>query len=489
VLDARLPFRDFEQVRANADGTRTYLSSSGEPVYDEAGVFKGYRGVGSNVTERKIAEQKLERMAQFDAVTGLANRTVLYERLEQAIAQSQRRGRGAGVLYLDLDRFKLVNDTLGHHVGDELLMQVARSLKDCVRRDDTVARLGGDEFAVVIADLARPDDAAIVAQKILDSFASPFDLGGRETFITASIGVATYPSDGERAEALLKCADAAMYRAKESSRNAFCFYTTEMNARAASKLQLNTDLRRALERREFLLHYQPKVDLATGNMIGMEALLRWQHPERGMVSPLEFIPALEESGLIVAVGDWVVAEACRQMRDWSHAGLEPTPVAVNLSARQFRRRDLDQVIRRQLAEHGLPPALLELEITESSLMEDPKDAIRQLQALREAGLRISVDDFGTGYSSLSYLTRLPLSTLKIDRAFVSAAITEAGSAAIVKMVIDMAHRLNFDVVAEGIETDRHVQFLRAHGCTQGQGYHFGRPIPASVMAPRMKRRA
>jgi diguanylate cyclase (GGDEF)-like protein/PAS domain S-box-containing protein len=488
ALEARQPFRDFEQLRANSDGSRTYLSSSGEPVYDEAGAFKGYRGVGSNITERKNAEEELERMAQFDPVTGLANRNLLQERLEQAIAQSLRRGRGAGVLFVDLDRFKLVNDTLGHHVGDELLAQVGRSLKDCVRRDDTVARLGGDEFAVVITDLARPDDAAMVAQKILDSFASPFDLDGHETFITASIGIATCPNDGEGAQALLKCADAAMYRAKESSRNAFCFYTAEMNARATSKLRLNTDLRRALERREFLLHYQPKVDLATGNMIGMEALLRWQHPERGMVSPLEFIPALEESGLILAVGDWVVAEACRQMRDWSHAGLEPAPVAVNLSARQFRRRDLDQVIRHLLSEHGLPASLLELEITESSLMEDPKDAIRQLQVLREAGLRISVDDFGTGYSSLSYLTRLPLSTLKIDRAFVSAAISEAGSAAIVKMVIDMAQRLNFEVVAEGIETERHVQFLRANGCAQGQGYHFGRPIPAAVMAPRMRRR-
>jgi diguanylate cyclase (GGDEF)-like protein/PAS domain S-box-containing protein len=488
LLEARLPFRDFEQVRTNADGSRTYLSSSGEPVYDETGAFKGYRGVGRNITERKVAEEKLERMAQFDAVTGLANRSLLHERLEQAITQSRRRGRCAGVLFIDLDRFKLVNDTHGHHVGDRLLAQVGKSLKDCVRRDDTVARLGGDEFAVVIADMARPDDAAIVAQKILDCFASPFDLDGHETYITASIGVATCPSDGDCVEALLKCADTAMYRAKESSRNAFCFYTTELNARATSKLQLNTDLRHALERREFLLHYQPKVDLATGSMIGMEALLRWRHPERGMVSPLEFIPALEESGLILAVGDWVVAEACRQMRDWSHAGLEPAPVAVNLSARQFRRRDLDQVIRRMLAEHGLPPALLELEITESSLMEDPNDAIRQLRALREAGLKISVDDFGTGYSSLSYLTRLPVSTLKIDRTFVSAAITEPGSAAIVKMVIDMAHRLSFDVVAEGIETERHVQFLREHGCAQGQGYHYGRPIPAAVMAPKMKRR-
>jgi len=488
LLEARRPFRDFEQIRVCADGTRMHVSSSGQPVYDETGGFKGYRGVGSNITVRKNAEEKLAQLAQFDAVTGLPNRNLLQERVEHAIAQARRRGRGAGVLFVDLDRFKLVNDTHGHHVGDELLAQVGRRLTDCMRRDDTVARLGGDEFAVVIADLARPDDAAIVAQKILDSFTAPFDLGGRETSITASIGVAAFPNDGESADALLKCADVAMYRAKESSRNSFCFYTAEMNTRAASKLQLNTDLRHALERREFRLHYQPKVNLATGEMIGMEALLRWQHAERGMVPPLEFIPALEDSGLIVAVGDWVVEEACRQLHEWSRAGLQLAPVAVNLSARQFRRRDLDQVIRRLLAEHGISPALLELEITESSLMDDPKDAIRQLQALREAGLRIAVDDFGTGYSSLAYLTRLPVSTLKIDRAFVSAAITEPSSAAIVKMVIDMAQRLNFDVVAEGIETDQHVTFLRQHGCGQGQGYHFGRPIPAEAMAPRMLRR-
>jgi diguanylate cyclase (GGDEF)-like protein/PAS domain S-box-containing protein len=487
TLEARKPFRDFEYVRTGDDGRRHYVSLSGEPVFDAAGEFRGYRGVGKNITERKNAEEKLEQLAQFDAVTGLPNRNLLQERLEHAIAQARRRSRGAGVLFVDLDRFKLVNDTHGHHVGDQLLAQVGRRLKDCVRRDDTVARPGGDEFAVVITDLARPDDAAFVARKILDSFAAPFDLGGRETFITASIGLAAFPNDGKDAETLLKCADVAMYRAKESSRNTFCFYTAEMNERAASKLQLNTDLRRALERREFSLHYQPKVNLATGAMIGMEALLRWKHAERGMVPPLEFIPALEDSGLIVEVGDWVLGEACRQLREWTRAGLQLTPVAVNLSARQFRRRDLDQVIRRVLAEHGVSPALMELEITESSLMDDPKDAIRQLQALREAGLRISVDDFGTGYSSLAYLTRLPVSTLKIDRAFVNAATTEPGSAAIVKMVIDMAQRLNFDVVAEGIETDAHVAFLRQHGCGQGQGYHFGRPIPAEAMAPRMRR--
>jgi diguanylate cyclase (GGDEF)-like protein/PAS domain S-box-containing protein len=487
LLEARQPFRDFEQISIRADGTRLYISSSGQPVYDEAGTFMGYRGVGSNFTVRKVAEKRLAQLAQFDPVTGLPNRNLLQERLDHAIAQSRRRGRGAGVLFVDLDRFKLVNDSHGHHVGDELLRQVGRSLKDCVRRDDTVARLSGDEFAVVIADLARPDDAAIVAQKIIDSFAVPFDLDGRETFITASIGVAAFPQDGSDAETLLQCADVAMYRAKESSRNAFCFYTAEMNARTASRLQLNTDLRRAVERGEFRLHYQPKVNLATGEMIGMEALLRWQHAERGMVQPLEFIPALEDSGLIVEVGDWVIGEACRQLQEWSRAGLQLAPVAVNLSARQFRRRDIDQVIRRLLAGHGISPELLELEITESSLMEDPKDAIRQLQALREAGLRISVDDFGTGYSSLAYLTRLPLSTLKIDRVFVNAAISESSSAAIVKMVIDMAQRLSFDVVAEGIETEQHVAFLRQHGCGQGQGYHFGRPIPAEAMAPRMRR--
>ncbi len=486
VLEAREPFRDFEQITVREDATRVHISSSGEPVYDETGGFVGYRGVSSNITVRKSAEERLEQLAQFDAVTGLANRNLLRERLEHAVVQSRRRGRGAGVLYVDLDRFKLVNDTHGHHVGDELLRHVGRRLQDCVRRDDTVSRLGGDEFAVVIADLARPDDAALVAQKILDAFTTPFELDGRETFITSSIGVATFPNDGESADALLKCADIAMYRAKESSRNAFCFYTAELNARAASKLQLNTDLRRALERGEFLLHYQPKVRLSSGEMIGMEALLRWQHTARGLVAPLEFLPALEDSGQIVAVGDWVIEEACRQLAAWSRAGRRVMPVAVNLSARQFRRRDLDRVIKDVLVKHAVAPEMLELEITESSLMDDPKDAVRQLQALREAGLRLSVDDFGTGYSSLSYLTRLPVSTLKIDRAFVNAAITEPDSAAIVRMVIDMAQQLRFGVVAEGIESERHVAFLRAHGCEQGQGYHFGKPIAADAMAPRLK---
>ncbi len=489
VLEAHQPFRDFEQIRVRDDGTRQFFTSNGEPVFDAAGNFKGYRGVSSNITVRKSAEKRLVYLAQFDPVTGLPNRNLLQEKLEHAIVQSRRRGRGAGALFIDLDRFKLVNDSLGHQAGDALLAQVGRSLRDCVRLDDTVGRLAGDEFAVVIADLARPDDAAFVAQKIVDSFAAPFDLDGQDIYLTASIGIAAFPGDGEDADSLLRCADAAMYRAKESARNSFCFYTTEMNARTAAKLQLNNDLRRAVERHEFRLHYQPKVNLTTGALTGMEALLRWQHPERGLVPPLDFIPALEDTGLIVAVGDWVVEEACRQLRDWARKGLELVPIAVNLSARQFGRRDLDAVIRGIMEAHGLQAGLLELEITESSLMQNPADAIRQLHALRAAGLRISVDDFGTGYSSLAYLTRLPLSTLKIDRSFVNAAIADPNSAAIVRMVIDMAKNLGFDVVAEGIETDQHVAFLRQHGCEQGQGYHFGRPVPADEVAVRLSRRA
>jgi diguanylate cyclase (GGDEF)-like protein/PAS domain S-box-containing protein len=485
VLEARLPFRDFEQIGVRADGTRVFALLSGIPVLDAAGCFAGYRGVGTNITVRRRAEKKLAQLARYDSATGLPNRNLVHERLEQAIAQSRRRGRGAGVLLVGLDRFKLVNDTLGHPTGDVLLAQVGRSLKDCVRREDTVGRLDGDEFAVVIADLARPDDAALVARKILHSFAAPFDLDGRETFLTASIGMAACPQDGGEAHTLLRHADVAMYRAKDASRNAYCFYSAEMGARAALKLQLDQDLRQAVERLEFELHYQPKVALATGEMTGMEALLRWRHPERGLVAPGEFVPALEDSGLIVPVGDWVVREACRQLRQWARDGRVPVPIAVNLSAKQFRRRDLDAVIGALLAAHGIAPALLELEITESSLMEDPEDAVRQLRALRQAGLRISVDDFGTGYSSLSYLTRLPLSALKIDRGFVNAAIADAQAAVIVKMVIDMAQNLRFDVVAEGIETEQHVEFLRRHGCELGQGYFYGKPMPAAQIAERL----
>ena len=443
--------------------------------------------VVSTAIQRREAQSRLAYLAQFDTLTGLPNRNLLQDRLQQTVAQARRRRRAGAVLFIDLDRFKLVNDTLGHQLGDALIVQAGQRLQDCVRPGDTVGRVAGDEYVVVLAELAHADDASVIAQKMLDALALPFSLGETEAYVTASIGIAVFPGDGDDAETLLRNADLAMYRAKESTRNAFCFFAAEMNQRSAARLQLNTDLRRAIERREFVLHYQPKVELASGALIGAEALLRWNHPQRGMVSPAEFIPALEESGQILAVGEWVLQEACAQLRRWCEQGLEPTPVAVNISAKQFQRSDLDAVVERTLQGSGMTAELLELEITESSLMEKPGEAVRMLERLRAMGVRISVDDFGTGYSSLSYLTRLPLSALKIDRSFVRDAQTSGEAASIVRAVIDMAHNLGFTVVAEGVETEEQVAFLRRHGCDLGQGFLFARPMPADALGARLRR--
>jgi diguanylate cyclase (GGDEF)-like protein len=443
---------------------------------DEAVV--ALEGFVSDITERKLYEQRLAQLAQFDTLTGLPNRLLLHDRLAQSLTQARRHDRKVGVLFVDLDRFKLVNDTLGHYAGDLLIAEVARRLARCVRPGDTVGRISGDEFGVVLADLAHVDDAALVAQKALEALAEPYHLAGSEAFATASIGIAVHPGDGDDAEDLLRNADMAMYRAKELTRNAYCFFTAEMNLRSAEKMQLNNDLRHAIERSEFVLHYQPKVALDSGALTGFEALLRWNHPTRGLVPPGQFVAALEESGLIVPVGEWVLKEACAQIERWRRAGFTPVPVAVNLSAKQFRRRDLDEVVSSVLAASGVSPALLELEITESCLMEDPDQAVRLLNRLRDAGVRISVDDFGTGYSSLSYLTRLPITALKIDRSFVRDAVTNPEAASIVRAVIDMAHNLRFTVVAEGVETQQQVAFLRKHECDQAQGYFYARPASA-----------
>jgi diguanylate cyclase (GGDEF)-like protein len=432
--------------------------------------------------QRIESEMRASFLAQFDPLTGLPNRALLADRFSQMILQAGRRGAMLGVLFVDLDDFKLVNDTLGHSAGDELLKEAARRLQSVVRPGDTLARVSGDEFALVLADLARPEDAAPVAQKLLERLAEPFVPSGHETFVTASVGIAAFPGDGGNAETLLGAAEAAMVRAKQSGRNAYHFFTAEITQRTRIRAQLALELRRAMERNEFALVYQPKIDLATGKACGAEALLRWHHPERGVIAPAEFVPVLEETGLIVPVGEWVVRRACEDLKAWQASNLRVLPVAVNLSARQFRQQQLDARIRSLVRNAGVDPQLIELEITESQLMQDPDHAIRVMNALRDAGIRIAIDDFGTGYSSLSYLTRFPVAALKIDRSFVADALSDAADAAIVRTIIDMAHTLNFTVVAEGVETDGQMDFLRQFGCEQGQGYLFARPMPASEFA-------
>jgi diguanylate cyclase (GGDEF)-like protein/PAS domain S-box-containing protein len=431
------------------------------------------------------SETRIAFLAQFDTLTGLPNRALLADRFSQMIVLARRRGTPMGVLFIDLDEFKLVNDTLGHAAGDELLKETARRLQASVRSSDTVARISGDEFAVVLNDLARPDDAGAVAQKIIERLAAPVQLRGHEVFVTASIGIAAYPADGQDAEALLGAADAAMYRAKQSGRNAYQFFTAEINQRTRARAQLGSELRRALEREEFMLVYQPRFRLGAGQACGAEALLRWNHPQRGVVAPAEFIPVLEETGLIVPVGEWVLQRACIDLKAWQAAGLCQLPVAVNLSARQFRQQDLDSRIRSLVNAAGVDATLIELEITESQLMQDPEQAIRVMLALREAGMRLAIDDFGTGYSSLAYLTRLPVGALKIDRSFIAKVLAEEADAAVVRAIVDMAHTLGFTVVAEGVETQGQAAFLRRVGCDEAQGYLFARPMPVAQFVERV----
>ncbi len=429
--------------------------------------------------ERKHAEDRLTYMAQFDALTELPNRSMFLDRLGHTMVVADRDRMAVGVLFVDIDRFKVVNDTLGHAVGDDLLVQIGERLRGAVRPGDTVGRLGGDEFAVALTHLARPDDAANVAQKIVDALALPFQLGAHEVYVSASIGVGLYPTDGREPDTLLKSADTAMYRAKEAGRNAYQFYMPEMNERALARMHLESQLRGALDRGEYLLHYQPKLCLASGEISGFEALLRWQPTGGDLVSPADFVPLLEDTGLIVPVGEWVVATVCTQIRQWQDSGLVVPPVAVNLSARQFRQKNLAAVIGGIVQRCGVAPDLLELELTESSLMSDSEGAVQALHDMKRLGIRLSVDDFGTGYSSLAYLKRFPLDALKIDRAFIRDVTTDAGDATIALTIINLARSLRLKVVAEGVETEAQFNFLRAHGCDDMQGYYFSRPLPVA----------
>ena len=442
--------------------------------------LKSVANIVEAAVERQQGEEKVAYMAQFDSLTGLPNRTLLRDRLSQALTQVSRNEAQVGVLIADLDHFKVVNDTLGHPAGDAVLVQVADRLKDCVRAGDTVARLGADEFAVILCNLSQPEDASQIARAIMDCIGREFRLQDQRVHVTASIGVAIHPGDGEDVATLLRHAEVAVHRAKEQGRDNCQFYLPQMNERAFQRAQTEAALRGALERGEFLLHYQPKADLYNGQMCGFEALLRWQHPTRGLVAPGEFISALEDTGLIVPVGEWVVRTVCMQIRSWQERGMNALPVAVNLSARQFRQQNLETTVEQILKETGVNPRLLELELTESLLMTDAEAAAQTLHNLKAIGVRLAVDDFGTGYSSLAYLKRFPLDALKIDRAFIRDCITDPEDAMIASAIISLAHSLKLKVVAEGVETEAQLNFLRARGCDEIQGYYFARPLDVSL---------
>ncbi|MDQ2697038.1 MAG: EAL domain-containing protein [Pseudomonadota bacterium] len=466
------------------DGSDIWVNVTVSLLRDPAGEPKYSITVVEDITERRRYEEQLEHQANYDALTELPNRNLLNDRLRQAIAHAQRTDRLLALLLLDLDRFKVINDSLGHGAGDALLQEVARRLVASLRGVDTVARLGGDEFVILVADVARTEDIAHVAEKILDRLSLPLHFLGQELFVTASIGISLYPRDGEQGEALLKNADTAMYRAKHQGANGFQFYAQEMNARAVERLEMEAHLRRAVEREELLLHYQPRLELRSGRIPGAEALLRWHRPERGLVSPADFIPLAEETGLIIPIGEWVLHAACRQAKAWLAAGLAPVSVAVNLSARQFRSQNLVDLCARALRETGLEPRYLELELTESTVMQNVEEAIATLRELKALGLHLSLDDFGTGYSSLACLKRFPLDSLKIDRSFVRHIATDPDDAAIAVTVIAMAHAMKLRVVAEGVETQEQLDFLRAHGCDEVQGFYLSRPLPAGEFAQR-----
>jgi diguanylate cyclase (GGDEF)-like protein/PAS domain S-box-containing protein len=481
-------FHNFEYQALDDNGETRWFCVNGQPVFDEEGRFTGYRGTGSDITARKLTEQRVHHVAQHDVLTGLPNRSLLQDRLQQAIAYATRSGHPVWVMLIDLDRFKFVNDSMGHKAGDVLLVTVAARLRSSLRDSDTVARLSGDEFVVILSEHQDQKLSPDIVQRVMDSVAQPVILGTKEFMVTCSIGVAVYPSEGTSAESLIEHADIAMYRAKKLGRNNFQFYTPAMNEESLERVRIEGALRTALERNEFVLHYQPQVDLASGRIVGMEALIRWQHPELGMVPPSRFVGVAEETGLIVPIGAWVMHTACAQNKTWQDAGLGRLRVAVNLSARQFGAADLLERIEQALADSALDPACLEIELTESLFMSDVTPAVELLHRMKALGVQLSIDDFGTGYSSLSYLSRFPIDTLKIDRSFVADITHDANDAAIVTSIITLAHNLKLAVIAEGVENGEQLDYLRRHGCDEIQGYFFSRPLAASDFEQLLRQR-
>jgi diguanylate cyclase (GGDEF)-like protein len=476
------------------DNSERYIRQQVEAILDDAGQVAHLYGTLQDITELRQAEARIHRLAYFDSLTGLPNRESFKESIKQALALAKRHDRQGALLFLDLDNFKRVNDTLGHNIGDMLLKEIAALLRQAVRTSDVVthnavkektydlARLGGDEFTVLLPVISRPEDAAVAARRIMELLTQSIQLNGHDVVITPSIGIAVFPRDGDSVDGILKHGDVAMYHAKRQGKNTFVFYDDSMNQAALKRLTIENQLRKALDRNELSLHYQPQVDTFSGRVCGLEALLRWHNPELGLMMPLEFIPLAEETGLMLAIGEWVLATACRQTKAWIDAGAQIAHIAVNVSVLQFVQKGFPAFVARILEETGLEPQVLELEVTESLLMKDAGCAVQTLQALKTIGVQLAIDDFGTGYSSLAYLKQFPIDRLKIDRAFVQDIDEDRDNAAIALAVIAMAESMALKVTAEGVETDAQLGFLKATGCDEVQGYFISYPLSATEMS-------
>ncbi len=475
------PFNIVYRITSGNDD-EIVVNSQAEVEPGDDGKARLISGTTLDITARIRAESEIQQLINYDTLTGLPNRNLLHDRLKLAIAQAARERMLLGVMVLDLDRFKSINDTLGHRAGDKLLKTVASRLEACVRESDTLARLGGDEFVVILINVANEEGITVVAKKILAVIAEPIYIDGHEIYTSGSIGIAVYPMDGEDSHTLLKHADLAMYQAKELDRNNFQFFSREMNIKVLERMMLENSMRRALDKEEFFLVYQPQVDARSGRIVGMEALLRWQHPDLGLLSPDKFIFLAEETGFILQLGEWVLREACRQNREWQERGLPPVRMAVNLSAKQFGQYHLDEMIAATLMETGLSPEWLELEITESAVMKNAEQNISILRTMKDMGVTLAIDDFGTGYSSLSYLKHFPINRLKIDRSFVRDITSNTDDAAIAEIIIAMAQTLKLNVIAEGVETRAQMEFLSFHNCVEMQGYLFSRPVRSEQFA-------
>jgi diguanylate cyclase (GGDEF)-like protein/PAS domain S-box-containing protein len=485
----RKPFHNLVLKVTNSDGSLRYISASGRPILDSQGNLKGYRGTGKDITKRKIHEERIQYLATHDALTSLPNRVMFDQLLSFAIHHAQRHESKVAVMFIDLDRFKVINDTLGHHAGDRLLQEIAGRLKQSLRTSDVVARMGGDEFMVLLQEVTETEQVAVIARKIIAAVQQPILLENQQCRVTASIGISMYPIDTENEQALMKNADIAMYLAKDEGKNNFQFYSKDIQVQSVEHLVLETSLRRALDCNELFLHYQARVDLRTGMITGVEALLRWQHPELGLMLPTSFIPIAEETGLIVPIGKWVLKTACMQNVAWQRRGLPPICMAVNLSPRQFTDECLLNDLDTMLAETGMNPALLELEITESMMMGNVERTARQLSAIKKLGVRFAIDDFGTGYSSLAQIKRFPISTLKVDRSFIQNVPHSAEDKALMEAIITMGKALNLTVVAEGVETTEQQSFLSARNCDEMQGYLFSKPIAPESFADLLRKNA